>query len=147
MPWSALIHTGFHVSGATQDTTRARRVFGYGAITLFRGSFQILLLTVRVPHRGPTTPGRQVLPVWAVPLSLATTYGIASLSFPPLTEMFHFGGFASHALWIQAWIPLARWVFPFGDLRIKACVRLPEAYRSLLRPSSPGVAKASTNYF
>ncbi len=35
-------------------------------------------------------------------------------------------------------------VSPFGNLRIKACVPLPEAYRSLLRPSSPDVAKAST---
>ena len=33
--------------------------------------------------------------VWAVPLSLATTEGIASLSFPPLTEMFHFSGYRS----------------------------------------------------
>ena len=31
--------------------------------------------------------------VWAPPLSLATTYGIDSLSFPPVTEMFHFTGF------------------------------------------------------
>ena len=35
------------------------------------------------------------------------------------------------------------WVFPFGYLRIKACLRLPEAFRSLPRPSSPYVAKAS----
>ena len=28
--------------------------------------------------------------VWAVPLSLATTYGIDSLYFPAVTEMFHF---------------------------------------------------------
>ena len=28
-------------------------------------------------------------------------------------------------------------VAPFGNLRIKACLRLPEAYRSLPRPSSP----------
>ncbi len=35
------------------------------------------------------------------------------------------------------------WVFPFGDSRIKACVPLPETYRSLLRPSSPYNAKAS----
>lgn len=28
--------------------------------------------------------------VWAVPLSLATTDGIDSLSFPAVTEMFHF---------------------------------------------------------
>ena len=32
----------------------------------------------------------------------------------------------------------------FGDPRIKVCLRLPEAYRSLPRPSSPGVAKAFT---
>ena len=38
-----------------------------------------------------------------------------------------------------------RRVSPFGNLRIKACVPLPEAYRSLLRPSSPDVAKASIN--
>ena len=37
------------------------------------------------------------------------------------------------------------WVAPFGNLRIKACVPLPEAYRSLLRPSSSDVAKAFTN--
>ena len=36
------------------------------------------------------------------------------------------------------------WVSPFGNLRIKACLRLPEAYRSLPRPSSPAGAKAST---
>ena len=38
-----------------------------------------------------------------------------------------------------------RRVSPFGNLRIKACVPLPEAYRSLLRPSSPDDAKASIN--
>jgi hypothetical protein len=43
-------------------------------------------------------------------------------------------------------IPLSRnRVSPFGNLRIKACVPLPEAYRSLLRPSSPDEAKASIN--
>jgi hypothetical protein len=31
--------------------------------------------------------------VWAIPLSLATTDGIDSLSFPPVTEMFHFTGY------------------------------------------------------
>lgn len=33
--------------------------------------------------------------VWAVPLSLATTDGIDSLSFPADTEMFHFSAFCS----------------------------------------------------
>ena len=37
-----------------------------------------------------------------------------------------------------------KWVSPFGNLRIKACSRLPEAYRSVPRPSSPLSAKAST---
>ena len=35
-------------------------------------------------------------------------------------------------------------VSPFGDLRIKVCSQLPEAYRNVLRPSSPLNAKAST---
>ena len=36
------------------------------------------------------------------------------------------------------------WVAPFGHPRIKACLRLPVAFRSLLRPSSALGAKAST---
>ena len=35
-------------------------------------------------------------------------------------------------------------VYPFGNLRIKVCSQLPEAYRSVLRPSSPLNAKPST---
>ena len=33
--------------------------------------------------------------VWAFPLSLATTHGIDSLSFPVDTEMFHFSTFGT----------------------------------------------------
>jgi hypothetical protein len=35
-------------------------------------------------------------------------------------------------------------VSPFGNPRIDACLQLPEAYRSLPRPSSPARAQAST---
>ena len=35
------------------------------------------------------------------------------------------------------------WVPPFGDPRIKVCLPLPGAYRSLPRPSSTSCAKAS----
>ena len=35
------------------------------------------------------------------------------------------------------------WVSPFGNLRVKGCLHLTEAYRSLPRPSSPTDAKAS----
>ena len=41
-------------------------------------------------------------------------------------------------------IPLSGWVAPFGHPRIKACSRLPMAFRSVPRPSSPPGAKAST---
>ena len=40
--------------------------------------------------------------------------------------------------------PLLEWVAPFGNPRIKACSRLPKAFRSVPRPSSPLGAKAST---
>ena len=41
------------------------------------------------------------------------------------------------------------WVAPFGNPRINGYLHLPEAYRSLSRPSSPPRAKASTvrSYF
>ena len=46
-------------------------------------------------------------------------------------------------LCIQCKILHKKWVAPFGNPRIKGCWRLPVAYRSLLRPSSPLNAKAS----
>ena len=47
-------------------------------------------------------------------------------------------------LWIHIIMTLKSRVFPFGNLRIKVCSQLPEAYRNVLRPSSPLNAKAST---
>ena len=68
------------------------------------------------------------------------------LSLPGGTEMVHFPPFASTELWIHSGMaghdPCR--VSPFGNPRIKAYLRLPEAYRSLSRPSSPLCAKAST---
>jgi hypothetical protein len=65
------------------------------------------------------------------------------MSFPPATEMFQFAGFASHAYEFSVRSPCGG-VAPFGDPRIKECSPLPVAYRSVLRPSSPLSAKAST---
>ena len=61
MPWSAWIHTGFHVSGATQDTTRSAPVFNYGTVTLFGRPFQGVRLTfafhiVVLQPRGDKSP-------------------------------------------------------------------------------------------
>jgi hypothetical protein len=59
--------------------------------------------------------------------------------------MFQFPRFPSTALWIQTVMPqhYLRQVALLGYLRISACLQLPEAYRSLPRPSSAPGAKAS----
>ena len=67
--------------------------FAYPAVTVFGHAFQRVGLAPFYPCQGPATPGRQVSPVWALPLSLATTDGITSFSFPAVTEMFHFTAF------------------------------------------------------
>ncbi len=60
--------------------------------------------------------------------------------------MVHFPPFASapYEFGVRMTRHYPRRVAPFGNPRINACLRLPEAYRSLLRPSSPTNAKAST---
>ena len=65
------------------------------------------------------------------------------MSFPPGTEMFQFPGFASTSYVFRCRYPRG-WVAPFGCPRINACSRLPVAFRSVPRPSSPPGAKAST---
>jgi hypothetical protein len=81
---------------------------------------------------------------WPGPRSLATTSGVSVdvLSSGYLDVSVPRVRLAS--LWIQLTIPLAGWVAPFGNPRIKACSRLPKAFRSVPRPSSPLDAKAST---
>jgi hypothetical protein len=66
------------------------------------------------------------------------------ISFPPATKIFQFTGFALCSYLLTTQYLKNRWVSPFGNLRIKGYSRLPEAYRSVLRPSSPSSAKAST---
>src|SRR5215213_9090361 len=60
--------------------------------------------------------------------------------------MFQFSPLAPISLCIQERVTRhdSRRVSPFGHPRINAYVRLPEAFRSLSRPSSPVRAKAST---
>ena len=60
--------------------------------------------------------------------------------------MFQFPSFALSRLYIQQEVitHYGNQVTPFGDLRVPGCLHLPEAYRSLPRPSSPSRAKAST---
>ena len=79
--------------------------------------------------RGPTTPAQR----WFGLLRFRSPLLTESLlfSFPPGTKMFQFPGLSSHSLCVQLRITeyYFRWVAPFGDPRIVACVRLPEAFR------------------
>ena len=67
-------------------------------------------------------------------------------SVPAGTEMVHFPALSSTGLWIQPGIlrDEPEGVAPFGNLRVEACLRLTEAFRSLPRPSSTPGAKAFT---
>ena len=56
MPWSAQIHTPFHVWRITQEHPRAFLDFDYGGFTLYAAAFHLLNLSSKVPRRGPTTP-------------------------------------------------------------------------------------------
>ena len=87
--------------------------------------------------------------VWAVPLSLATTNGIDSRSFPAVTEMFHFAAYRLN--WSYEFRPARHCInnagFPhseiFGSKRacrspklIAACCVL----RRLMTPRHPSIA-------
>jgi len=66
------------------------------------------------------------------------------MSFPPATEMFQFAGFASSSYGFTERCRISGGFPHIGNPRIKACSRLPGAYRSVPRPSSPSGTKAST---
>ncbi len=81
---------------------------------------------------------------WPGPRSLATTSGVSVdvLSSGYLDVSVRRVRLAD--LWIQPAMTLKGRVSPFGDPRINGRSPLPAAYRSVLRPSSPLSAKAST---
>ena len=108
----------------------------------FSSSDKLWLIPVKSLYPITATPtGLFTAMVWAPPLSLATTQGISSISSPPVTEMFHFTGFAS--LFRMSRLS-ARRVSPFGYPRFNGRLHLHVAFRSWLRPSSPPAAQAST---
>ena len=78
------------------------------------------------------------------PRSLVTTNGVSVdvLSSSYLDVSVHQVCFTM--LLIHIVMTLQSRVSPFGNLRIKVCSQLPEAFRNVLRPSSPLNAKAST---
>ena len=131
---------------ATQDTARVCRSFRLQGFNLLWPTIPGRSSSQARPYMTVLQPQPAHRLVWAGPRSLAATkgisvdfcsYGYLDVSVPRVR---------SDGLWIQPAVtgydPCR--VAPLGDLRIKGCLRLPEAYRSLPRPSSLPRAKAST---
>ena len=134
------------MSRSTWDTSRVCLNFAYGPITLYGRTFQNFLLFLQNPTSRSRNPSRQAGWFGLFPFRSPLLRESLLSSFPQGTEMFHFPWFRFAALCIQTAISRhnSGGVSPFGNLRIIACLPLPEAYRSLPRPSSPSDAKAFT---
>ena len=136
------------MSRGTQGTRRSQHDVVYGAVTLSGRSFQ----TVRLPHwfvtpcDGPYNPAVHARRFGLFRVRSPLLAESLLFSSPEGTEMVHFPSLPSTGLWIQPGI--SRYypggVSPFGHPRVKACLQLTEAYRSLPRPSSTSGAKAFT---
>ena len=94
--WSRRIHTGFHVSRATQDTPNAIWTYKYATFMLYGWTFQIILLNSYFVWRCPTTP---TLPKqrWfgLFPVRSPLLRESLLFSFPTGTKMFQFPAYAS----------------------------------------------------
>ena len=151
--WSPQFPTGLHVSGGTQDTASSSIGFR------LQGSH---LLWPRFPAGSPNRridnstyavlqPPSINTGVWAVPISLAATFGISVIYFPPGTEMVHFPGFARTHLCIQwAVIRVHRIGFPHSEISgsMPACgspklIAACHVFHRLLLPRHPPCALSS----
>ncbi len=134
------------VHGSTQVSGGRRLTFAYGTVTLFGWlSHTILLANHFVTSMCQTLQPRG---------SKLTRFGLFPFRSPLLREFslflwllrcFSSPGAPHQSIYSKGDIDGSRqWVSPFGNPRIDACSRLPEAYRSDPRPSSALDAKAST---
>jgi hypothetical protein len=134
------------VPGSTQVPNGRRLIFAYGTITLFGWlSHTILLINHLVTSICSALQPQYSKLYW---------FGLLPFRSPLLREYslflwvlrcFSSPGAPHYPIYSDsdAGGSLQR-VSPFGNPRIKACSRLPEAYRSDPRPSSALSAKAST---
>ena len=91
-----------------------------------------------------STNTRRITTTGLVPVRSPLLRESRLISFPPVTEMFQFTGFAPHA-YVFSMRYCLRSGFPHSEIAgSKLVCQLADAYRRLPRPSSPSTAKAST---
>ncbi len=113
----------------------------YRTITVYGSTFQRILLIKCLAISWSYNPTHAVTWWFGLFPVRSPLLGESLLfSFPTGTKMFQFPALASIKM---DDIPSECRVVPFGNLWIKGYLHLPEAYRSLSRPSSPPRAKAS----
>ena len=158
-PWSGQIPTRFHVSRGTRvSQAPSQLTFIYRTHHLLWRAVPGPSISDLVCHlaRAPNRP-----PLKSHNPRFATRSGLTQTAFrlfpvrsPLLREshsVFFSSGYLDVSILRVSLSDLAirvppydrRRVAPFGNLRVKACLRLSEAYRSLPRPSSPPRAKSS----
>ena len=105
--------------------------FAYVILTLFDWPSHAILLCSAIQYT-VRTPSVLLLSVWPLPRSLATTYGISvDFSSSPYLDV---SVQAVPLIYLCIQYMMTRLsscrIAPFGNLRIKAYLRLPAAYRS-----------------
>ena len=111
--------------------------FAYGALTLFGRSFQDRSATLG-KSRTQSEPRNARIPVWALPRSLAATYGITVVFFSSGYLDVSVHRVPLHTLWIGVWIrEVFSRGFPHSDICGSLCIchspQLFAAYHVFLR--------------
>ena len=139
--WCRLLRTGLLRPRPTQGTGLVGPRFGYGAVTPCGAPFQASSPTM-TQSLSPALQPRARLDARGLGWSpFARRYSGSHSCFPLLRLLRCFSSSGWQPLRVDR--PPAGRVTPFGHPRIKGRSRLPAAFRSLPRPSSPPGAKAS----
>src|SRR5437016_7852453 len=111
-----------------------------------RSTSRLVAHSLALKPDGPYNPGVHALRFGLFRVRSPLLAESLLFSVPVGTEMVHFPTLSSHHLFIRQWIlrDEPEGVSPFGDPRVKGCLHLTGAYRSLPRPSSTPGAKAFT---
>ena len=137
--WSGLLPTRFLVSCRTLDSTHHSHHFDYETFTLSGLLSQYNSSMIPVSFLQSSTPHVFLLMVWALPISLATTFGIdfSFFSWSYLDVSVHSVYLlAYYFIHMQTLGSFPQQVPPFRYLWFSGYLHLPIAFRSLSRLSS-----------